>query len=102
MLSGVGTVLQLRAPAHLRARVLSLFFLALGTLYPLGALLQGPIADRVGLRQVTVGAALALLAVLLLVRLVRPELLRALDDVDAYRSPLAPGAGPERVTGRIP
>ncbi|HLM63438.1 MAG TPA: MFS transporter [Acidimicrobiales bacterium] len=86
--SGIGTVVQLRAPAHLRARVVSLYFLALGALYPLGATVQGPIADRVGLGPVTVGAAFALLGVVALLRSVRPDTLRALDDVDAYPGPL--------------
>jgi MFS family permease len=86
--SGIGTVVQLRAPAHLRARVVSLYFFALGTLYPLGATLQGPIADRLGLGTVTIGAALAMLGFVVALRLLRPGPLRALDDVDAYPSPL--------------
>lgn len=85
--SGLGTVVQLRAPAHLRARVVSLYFLALGTLYPVGTVIQGPIADRVGLGQVTVAGAAALLVFVVLLRLARPERLRALDDTDAYPSP---------------
>jgi hypothetical protein len=68
----------------------SLYFLALGTLYPVGALIQGPIADRVGLGQVTAGGAVALLAVVALIRVVRPDRLAALDDIDAYPSPFAP------------
>lgn len=87
--SGIGAVVQLRAPAHLRARVTSLYFLFLGTLYPVGSMVQGPIADRVGLGQVTVGGALAMLACVVAVRALRPERLRALDDLDAYPSPLA-------------
>jgi MFS family permease len=82
--SGLGTVVQLRAPARLRARVVSLYFLALGTLYPVGATVQGPIADRLGLGPVTVGAAVALLVFVALAWVVRPEWLRALDDLDAY------------------
>jgi MFS family permease len=82
--SGLGTVVQLRAPARLRARVVSLYFLALGTLYPVGATVQGPIADRLGLGPVTAGAAVALLAFVALARAVRPDWLRALDDLDAY------------------
>lgn len=78
--SGIGTVVQLRAPAELRARVLSIYFLALGVLYPVGATLQGPIADRFGLGQVTAASGLALLGVVVLLRLVRPQRLAALDD----------------------
>lgn len=86
--SGVGTVVQLRAPMHLRARVVSLYFLALGVLYPLGTLVQGPIADRLGLGQVTAGGAVAFLLVVALLRLFRPERLAALDDLDAYPGPM--------------
>ena len=78
--SGVGTVVQLRAPAELRGRVLSFYFLALGVLYPIGALLQGPIADRIGLGEMTVLSGLALLGVVALIRVVRPERIAALDD----------------------
>lgn len=82
--SGLGTVVQLRAPMELRARVVSIYFLGLGTLYPVGATLQGPIADRIGLGQVTALGAAALLLFVVLVRLLRPERLTALDDLDAY------------------
>ena len=78
--SGIGTVVQLRAPAELRARVLSFYFLALGVLYPIGALIQGPLADRIGLGEMTVLSGIALVAVVGLVRLLRPERLAALDD----------------------
>lgn len=86
--SGLGTVVQLRAPVHLRARVVSMYFLALGTLYPLGTVVQGPLADRLGLGVVTVGGALVLLGIVVAVRLFRSERLRSLDDVDSYPSPL--------------
>jgi MFS family permease len=89
LLSGLGTVVQLRSPGYLRARVMSLYFLSLGVLYPIGAAIQGPLADRFGLQQVTVGAAVALLVVVGLIRVVRPLLLAALDDVDRFPSPLA-------------
>lgn len=82
--SGLGTVVQLRAPVEMRARVVSIYFLGLGTLYPVGLALQGPIADRIGLGQMTAFGAGALLLVVVLVRLLRPERLTALDDLDAY------------------
>lgn len=78
--SGIGTVVQLRAPAALRARVLSFYFLALGVLYPVGATLQGPLADRLGLGWVTAGSGLVLLAVVALLRVARPERLSAMDE----------------------
>jgi MFS family permease len=80
VLSGIGTVVQLRAPTALRARVLSFYFLALGVVYPIGATLQGPVADRVGLGVVTASSGVVMLAALLVVRLVRPARFAALDD----------------------
>jgi hypothetical protein len=68
----------------MRGRVVSVYFLALGTLYPVGSLIQGPIGDRIGLGQVTVAGAVALLVVLGVARVVRPERFAALDDLDAY------------------
>jgi MFS family permease len=82
--SGLGTVVQLRAPAEMRGRVVSVYFLALGTLYPVGSLLQGPIGNRIGLGQVTVASAVLLLVLLGIARLARPERFLALDDLDAY------------------
>jgi MFS family permease len=78
--SSIGTVVQLRAPAAYRARVLSFYFLALGVLYPIGASIQGPIADHVGLGQVTAGSGVLLLAVVVLLRVLRPARIAALDD----------------------
>ncbi|MFN8018910.1 MAG: MFS transporter [Acidimicrobiales bacterium] len=78
--SGIGTTVQLRAPAELRARVLSFYFLALGTLYPIGATIQGPIADKVGLGEVTALSGAALLLVIGTIRVVRPERIRAMAD----------------------
>ena len=43
VLSGLNTVVQLRAPTAARGRVLSLFMLSLGTVYPIGAIVQGAI-----------------------------------------------------------
>lgn len=79
-LSSFTTIAQLRAPTELRGRVLSVLMVLLGTLYPLGSVAQGAIADRVGLRVTTAGAAVLMAAVLLVVRLTRPNLTRALDD----------------------
>ena len=56
-LSSFMTIAQLRAPAELRGRVMSTLMVLLGTLYPLGAILQGAIADEIGLRATTAGAA---------------------------------------------
>ncbi len=89
-LSSFTTIAQLRAPAELRGRVLSLLMVLLGTLYPLGSVLQGAIADRVGLRVTTAGAAVLMAAALLLVRMLRPDLANALDEPE--RSGLEEGS----------
>ena len=79
MLSGLNTVVQLRAPPEARGRVLSLFMTALGTVYPVGAVLQGAAGDHLGLRTVSAGCALAFLAVVVIGRTARSGLADALD-----------------------
>ncbi|HEX6311896.1 MAG TPA: MFS transporter [Acidimicrobiia bacterium] len=88
-LSSFTTIAQLRAPTALRGRVLSLLMVLLGTLYPLGSIVQGAIADRVGLRATTAGAAALMALVLLVVRLTRPTLTHALDQDAAAADALA-------------
>ena len=66
VLSGLSTVVQLAAPAAYRGRVLSFFQVALGVSYPIGALLQGPLADAVGVGWATAGSAVLLALVSLL------------------------------------
>jgi MFS family permease len=80
VLAGLNTVVQLRAPEALRGRILSLYMLALGVIYPIGAIIQGAIADRLGLRTVVVGTAVLLLAVLVGFYFRRPHLAKSLDD----------------------
>jgi MFS family permease len=93
LLSGLSTVVQLRAPEAYRGRVLSLYKVALGVLYPIGALVQGAVADVVGLPATTAGFALALVVVVALLAGLRPGFLRALDaePVEAP-APTAPAA----------
>ncbi|MFZ0173189.1 MAG: MFS transporter [Acidimicrobiales bacterium] len=74
VLSGLQTVVQLRAPTRFRGRILSIYLVALGVAYPIGSLLQGPIADRLGLPATTTAAALVLAVALLAIRLSRPAL----------------------------
>jgi MFS family permease len=66
VLSGLSTVVQLAAPTAYRGRVLSFFQVALGVSYPVGALLQGPLADAVGVGWTTAGSG-ALLALVSLI-----------------------------------
>jgi len=78
-LSTFSSIAQLRAPANIRGRVVSVNTMILGSLYPLGAVLQGKIADGVGLRVTTFGAAAIMAAVLVGTRLMRPGITDALD-----------------------
>jgi MFS family permease len=78
-LSSFSTVAQLRAPAAIRGRVLAVNTMILGSLYPLGAVLQGKVADSIGLRATTFGAAVIMAAVLVGTRVVRPGITSALD-----------------------
>ncbi|MGQ0823880.1 MAG: MFS transporter [Actinomycetota bacterium] len=78
-LSSFFTIAQLRAPTHVRGRVVAVNNVVLGSLYPLGAVIQGKIADEIGLRATTFGAAALMAAVLLWVRVTRPGITQALE-----------------------
>jgi len=80
VLTGLNTVVQLRAPEEARGRVLGLYMMALGTIYPLGLVIQGAIAGAVGIRVVTMASGTLLVAVMAGLVLLRPRLFRALDD----------------------
>ena len=73
VLSGLSTVVQLRAPSEVRGRVLSIYLVALGVSYPVGSLIQGPLADSLGLAWTTAGTSILLALVLVLARMLRPE-----------------------------
>jgi MFS family permease len=79
VLSGLSTLVQLRAPQAYRGRVLSFFLVALGVAYPVGSLVQGPVIDRVGLGWTTAGAAVLLALIMALVAVRRPGLARVLS-----------------------
>jgi len=79
-LSSFTTIAQLRVPAEIRGRVLAVFTVILGSLYPLGSIVQGKIADHVGLRAVTITSAGLMLVVLLVTRAVRPGVTRAIGE----------------------
>jgi len=72
------TSVQLLVADEMRGRVLALYMMALTGAYPLGALLQGWAADRVG-APATVIAAGSVLGVVGLVLLLRPGLASLLD-----------------------
>ncbi|MCZ7527238.1 MAG: MFS transporter [Acidimicrobiia bacterium] len=91
--SSFTTIAQLRAPPHLRGRVMSLLMMILGILFPLGSLLQGAIGDRIGLRATTVGAAVLLAGTAVLLRVRRPGLAAALDIAEPEPVPDAVSGG---------
>lgn len=62
VLAGCNTIVQLSAPPNLRGRMLGIYMMALGILYPVGATVQGWLAGAGGLRAVTVAGAAVLLA----------------------------------------
>ena len=88
VLSGLQTVAQLSAPAAYRGRVLSVFLVALGVAYPIGSLVQGPIADHLGVGPTTVAAALALAVISAVVVWRRPAFVRAVAADDPGDQPL--------------
>jgi MFS family permease len=79
-LSSFTTIAQLRAPAALRGRVVSVLMMLIGALYPVGSVIQGAIADEIGLRATTAAAAILLGLLLLAWRLLRPGAADALGD----------------------
>ena len=70
----------MRAPVETRGRILSIYMMALGLVYPVGAVIQGWLADTLGIRAVTVWGALILLGLLALVAFVRPSVFTNLAD----------------------
>ena len=79
-LSTVSSVTQVRAPAELRGRILSVNTVVLGLLYPLAVSLQGRLGDAVGLRKAMLVFAAGHVATLVVVRAVRPRLTAPLDE----------------------
>jgi MFS family permease len=94
VLSGLSTLVQLRAPQAYRGRVLSFFLVALGVAYPVGSLVQGPVIDRIGLGWTTAGSAVLLALIMAAVALRRPRLARVLSRDLAHPGQLSqPAAG---------
>jgi MFS family permease len=79
MFTSYSAVAQTRATPSMLGRVVSTNNMLLGLLYPLGAVAQGLIADRWGIRWVTVGSGVAMLVVVVATRVVRPGFSRPLD-----------------------
>ncbi len=85
VLSGLQTVVQLRAPQAYRGRVLALYLMALGVAYPIGALVQGPVADSIGLAWTTAAGALALALAVAIAPPLRRAVRETVDGGEALR-----------------
>ncbi len=90
-LSSFMSIAQIRAPAAIRGRVVSLLMVVLGTLYPLGSVIQGVVAKQIGLRETTVVAAGLMLVSLVVLRVRNP---RFADALDLPATEIAPGEIP--------
>ncbi len=88
VLSGLNTVVQLRAPVEARGRILSIYMMGLGIVYPVGAILQGTVADHTGIRAVTVAGAVILWGGLALLASLRPSVFTALGDAPEVTEPV--------------
>jgi MFS family permease len=92
VLSGLSTVVQLRAPQAYRGRVLSFFLVALGVAYPVGSLVQGPVIDQIGVGWTTAGSAMLLSVIMIALRYFRPGFVRAITAPD---DPISPAGWPK-------
>jgi predicted MFS family arabinose efflux permease len=93
VLSGLQTVVQLRAPDRYRGRILGIYSVALGVAYPIGSLIQGPLADGIGLPLTTTLMATLLLAILTTLLVRRRDMFDALGSLPQPASPGSPRAG---------
>lgn len=84
VVSALNTSLQESVDPRFRGRVVALYFMAFTGGYPIGALLQGSLADLVGVRPVVAAAGLVLTAYAALL-ILRPALARSLDPVPTRR-----------------
>jgi MFS family permease len=70
-MSSFSAITQQSAPSELRGRAMAVNNFVLGLGYPVGLMIQGPLADATSLRAVTVGGGVVIGAVLLAARVVR-------------------------------
>lgn len=80
ILSGMSTIVQIRAPEAFRGRILSLYFVALGVLYPVGSLIHGAVADVIGLSKTTAVFALVLIGMIMALEFLFPHVLEVFED----------------------
>ncbi len=100
VLAGLNTIVQLYAPAKLRGRMIGIYMMALGILYPVGALVQGALAGWIGTRLVTVLGALVL--AVLLVSLLGRRIPRELEGAISPPILSEEGAAPPETSLQLP
>ena len=74
ILAGLQTTVQLRAPVEFRGRILSIYVMSLGGIFPIGGVVQGWFGDRIGLGHTTAVACAIYLAVFAYLRSRRPHI----------------------------
>jgi MFS family permease len=79
-MSTFSTIGQTRAPENARGRVMAINNATLGILYPIGAVTQGALGDRIGLRWVTVGSGVVMIVAMVGARVLRPGFTEPLDE----------------------
>jgi MFS family permease len=77
--ASLNTSVQLLVPESLRGRVMALYIMMFTGAYPLGSLVQGALADRIGARATVAGAGTILAAIAGFMAM-RPRLLGLLDE----------------------
>ena len=86
-LTGLNTAVQLHAPAFERSRILSIYVLSLSLFYPVGALVQATLAHHVGVRTVSLGAALAFAALFGALSFFRPQYWHEMGPTPSHLTP---------------
>jgi MFS family permease len=97
--STTNTLLQTRVPSRLRGRVHSLYVLTSIGLLPLGNLVAGAIAERVGVPPVLAAGGVATLAIMVIAAVLRPEIRRLRPGAGAPAG--APGVAGAGVTTEV-
>jgi MFS family permease len=77
--ASLNTSVQLLVAEHIRGRVLALYAMSFTLAFPVGALIQTALADRIGPRTTIIGAG-ALLGVVAVALAVRPAWLASLEE----------------------
>ncbi len=86
----LNTTIQLQVAERIRGRILALWMMGITGFYPLGALLQGWLADQIGVRTTVLGAGLLMGAVVAVVA-AKPGLAATVNEHTHRREDVVPG-----------